>query len=65
MHGTTDWRALLEQWGLREKHGATFTSLSGGQRQRLFLALTLLGRPEVVFLDELSQGLEPAARRVA
>ena len=65
MQGTTDWRALLEQWGLQEKRGATFASLSGGQRQRLFVALALLGRPEVVFLDELSQGLEPAARRVA
>ena len=60
-----DWRVLLEQWGLAAKQNASFASLSGGQRQRLFVALALVNAPAVVFLDELTQGLDPAARRVA
>ncbi len=59
------WPTLMEQWGLGEKRNATFASLSGGQKQRLFVALALVNEPEIVFLDEMTTGLDPAARRVA
>ncbi len=60
-----DWRVLMEQWGLAEKRNARFHSLSGGQKQRLFVALALVNNPQVVFLDEMTTGLDPAARHVA
>jgi ABC-2 type transport system ATP-binding protein len=60
-----DWRLLMEQWGLREKQNASFGSLSGGQKQRLFVALALINNPRLVFLDEMTTGLDPAARRTA
>ena len=58
-----DWRELLEQWGLADKRNARFSTLSGGQKQRLFIALALVGNPKIAFLDELTTGLDPQARR--
>lgn len=59
---SVDWEALLEQLGLAEKRNAPFAKLSGGQKQRLFVALALVNDPELVFLDELTTGLDPQAR---
>jgi ABC-2 type transport system ATP-binding protein len=57
-----DWEKLLAQLGLQEKRNAPFAKLSGGQKQRLFVALALLPDPQLVFLDELTTGLDPQAR---
>jgi ABC-2 type transport system ATP-binding protein len=54
---------LLERFGLHELRRSAFGSLSGGEKQRLFLVLALLNQPRLVILDELTQGLDPAARR--
>ena len=54
---------LLDELDLAEKRKASIAKLSGGQRQRLFIALALINRPEIVFFDELTTGLDPQARR--
>jgi ABC-2 type transport system ATP-binding protein len=58
-----DGDGLIEQLGLGDKRNAWFMTLSGGQKQRLFIALALINDPELVFLDELTTGLDPQARR--
>jgi ABC-2 type transport system ATP-binding protein len=57
-----DWRALLDVLGLTDKAKTRFGKLSGGQKQRLSIALALVGTPRVAVLDELTTGLDPAAR---
>lgn len=54
---------LLDRWQLTDLRDHAFDGLSGGQRQRLFIALAFVNSPRLVFLDELTQGLDPQARR--
>jgi ABC-2 type transport system ATP-binding protein len=60
---TRDWEALLERFGLADKRKGFVKDLSGGERQRLSVALALIPDPEIVFLDELTTGLDPKSRR--
>ncbi len=61
-HQSSDWGSLIEELGLADKRRAYYSQLSGGQKQRLFVALALINQPEIVFLDELTTGLDPQAR---
>jgi ABC-2 type transport system ATP-binding protein len=54
---------LLAEWGLEDRRDVRVRKLSGGQAQRLYIALALVGAPRVAFLDELTTGLDPQARR--
>lgn len=57
-----NWQELLTRLGMDDKRNTPFAKLSGGQKQRLFIALALLPDPQLIFLDELTTGLDPQAR---
>lgn len=58
-----DWKELCTQFGIGDKMNSAVKSLSGGERQRLFIVLALIPNPQLVFLDELTTGLDAKARR--
>lgn len=58
-----DWNLLLKQMGLDEKRKRTISKLSGGEKQRLSIILSLIGRPKLLILDELTTGLDPEVRQ--
>lgn len=58
-----DWNLLLTQMGLDEKRKRPLHKLSGGEKQRLSILLSLIGRPKLLILDELTTGLDPEVRQ--
>ncbi len=58
-----NWRELLNEFGISNKEKSLVKNLSGGERQRLFIILALISNPQIVFLDELTTGLDAKARR--
>lgn len=58
-----DYQKLLEKFGLEKLRKSPVSKLSGGERQKLSVVLALIGNPELIFLDELTTGLDVAARR--
>lgn len=59
----SDWELMLEEFGLGNKANSFVADLSGGEQQKLFIILAVMHNPELVFLDELTTGLDPKARR--
>lgn len=57
-----DYRELLKQFGIGHLEKSPVNKLSGGEKQKLSVVLALVGKPEIVFLDELTTGLDVAAR---
>jgi ABC-2 type transport system ATP-binding protein len=60
---SVDYKQLLVKMGLDDKRNAFISKLSGGQKQRVFIALAMINDPQVLFLDELTTGLDPQSRR--
>lgn len=60
---SADWHSLLSEFGIADKSNTLVKELSGGQKQRLFIVLALIPNPKLVFLDELTTGLDARARR--
>jgi ABC-2 type transport system ATP-binding protein len=60
---SVDYKQLLVKMGLEEKRNAFISKLSGGQKQRVFIALAMINDPQILFLDELTTGLDPQSRR--
>ena len=60
---TENWKKLLKKFDLAEKTKKRVSELSGGERQKLSIILALINRPKLILLDELTTGLDPAARR--
>ena len=59
----SDWKTMLEEFGLANKSNSFVADLSGGEKQKLYIILAVMHNPELVFLDELTTGLDPKARR--
>ena len=57
-----DYRELLKRFGIEHLEKSPVNKLSGGEKQKLSVVLALVGKPEIVFLDELTTGLDVAAR---
>ncbi len=60
---SSDWEELLERFGLADKRRSLVADLSGGEKQKLMIVLALIPDPDLLFLDELTTGLDPRSRR--